>query len=157
MQMIYYTLITLLVFIAMEGITWLTHKYIMHGLGWYFHEDHHQPGYPHVFEKNDFFFIVFATPSILLFFFGANNGINALFFIGLGIFFYGLAYFLIHDILIHRRFKWFENTNNWYLRGLRKAHKVHHKHLGKTDGECFGMLFVPIKYFKEARKSNTKY
>ncbi|WP_041253221.1 sterol desaturase family protein [Flavobacterium columnare] len=157
MQIIYYILITLLVFVAMEGVTWLTHKYVMHGLGWYFHEDHHQPGYPHVFEKNDFFFIVFATPSILLFFFGANNGINTLFFIGLGIFFYGLAYFLIHDILIHRRFKWFENTNNWYLRGLRKAHKVHHKHLSKADGECFGMLFVPIKYFKEARKLNTKH
>ncbi|RVU90535.1 beta-carotene hydroxylase [Flavobacterium columnare] len=156
MEVVQYTLITLAVFVIMEAITWLTHKYIMHGLGWYFHEDHHQPGYPHVFEKNDFFFVVFATPSILLFLFGATNGINWMFFVGLGIFFYGLAYFLIHDVLIHRRFNWFENTNNWYLRALRKAHKMHHKHLGKDDGECFGMLFVPIKYFKEAKKSMQK-
>ncbi len=66
---------------------------------------------------------------------------------------YGMAYFLVHVVLIHRRFKWFDNTNNWYLRALRKAHKMHHKHLGKEDGECFGMLFVPLKYFKEAKKS----
>jgi beta-carotene 3-hydroxylase len=54
MEILQYIGITLAVFVTMEGITWLTHKYIMHGLGWYFHEDHHQPGYPHVFEKNDF-------------------------------------------------------------------------------------------------------
>ena len=27
-------------------------------------------------------------------------------------------------------------------------YKIHHKHLGKEDGECFGMLNVPNKYFK---------
>jgi beta-carotene 3-hydroxylase len=26
---------------------------------------------------------------------------------------------------------------------------MHHKHLGKDDGECFGMLFVPFKYFRK--------
>ena len=36
-----------------------------------------------------------------------------------------------------------------YLLGLRKAHKVHHKHLGKEKGECFGMLFVPKKYHNQ--------
>ncbi|MDB5020785.1 MAG: Beta-carotene 3-hydroxylase, partial [Pedobacter sp.] len=25
----------------MECVTWLTHKYIMHGLFWKLHEDHH--------------------------------------------------------------------------------------------------------------------
>ena len=30
----------------------------------------------------------------------------------------------------------------------RRAHKMHHKHLGKKDSECFGMLIVPFKYFK---------
>ena len=101
MEAFQYFFITLGVFVTMEGITWLTHKYIMHGLGWYFHEDHHQPGYPHVFEKNDFFFVIFAIPSILLFYFGTVNGINYLFFIGLGILLYGMAYFLVHDVLIN--------------------------------------------------------
>lgn len=156
MEIAGYILLTLVVFVTMEGVTWLTHKFVMHGLGWYLHEDHHQPGYPHVFEKNDAFFVVFAIPSMLLFYFGTRGGINFMLFIGLGILLYGIGYFLVHDVLIHRRFKWFENTNNWYLRGLRKAHKIHHKHLGKEEGECFGMLFVPPKYFREARLSIQK-
>lgn len=136
------------VFLIMECVTWLTHKYIMHGLMWYFHADHHQPKYEHTFERNDIFFAIFAIPSIVLFYFGVQNGMNYLFFIGLGITAYGFCYFMIHDVLIHQRFKWFKKTKNKYLVGLRKAHKVHHKHLGKQHGECFGMLFVPFKYYK---------
>jgi beta-carotene 3-hydroxylase len=141
--------ITIGTFMLMELITWCTHKFVMHGFLWYLHEDHHQPKYQNIFEKNDAFFVIFAVPSILLFYFGAYPSINYLFFIGLGILFYGIAYFLVHDVLIHQRLKWFKNIKSPYLRALRKAHKVHHKHLGKEDGECFGMLYVPIKYFKE--------
>lgn len=148
MIMISYLLVCLFTFLTMEGITWLTHKYVMHGFLWYLHEDHHQPKYQGIFEKNDLFFVIFAIPSILLFYFGLEPVLNFKFFIGLGIFLYGLAYFLIHDVLIHQRFKWFKRTKNPYLVGLRKAHKVHHKHLGKEDGECFGMLYVPLKYFR---------
>ena len=144
----FFFLITLITFLLMECVTWCTHKFVMHGLMWYFHEDHHQPKYANVFERNDVFFIIFAVPSILLFYFGLDGGLNYKFFIGLGILCYGISYFLIHDVLIHQRFKWFKNTKNKYLVGLRKAHKVHHKHLGKEDGECFGMLFVPFKYYK---------
>jgi beta-carotene 3-hydroxylase len=132
----------------MEGITWCTHKYVMHGFGWYLHEDHHQPKYANVFEKNDAFFVIGAIPSITLFYLGTIDGLNYKFFIGLGILLYGIGYFLIHDVLIHQRFKWFKTTKNKYFVGLRKAHKIHHKHLGKEDGECFGMLFVPFKYYK---------
>ena len=85
---------TLLTFLIMEGITWLTHKYVMHGFMWYFHEDHHQPKYANIFERNDIFFVIFAAPSITLFYFGVQGGLNPLFFVGLGILFYGIAYFL---------------------------------------------------------------
>lgn len=149
MKILLYIFITFGTFTLMEAVTWLTHKYIMHGLLWYLHEDHHQPKYPHVFEKNDAFFVIFAVPSIVLFYFGAVPNLNFMFFIGLGILFYGITYFLVHDVLIHQRFKWFKNTKNKYLLALRKAHKVHHKHLDKYDGECFGMLFVPKKYHKQ--------
>ncbi len=144
-----YFAITLGVFLFMELVTWFTHKYVMHGFLWYLHEDHHQPKYQGPFEKNDLFFVIFAIPSILLFYFGVEPSLNYKFFIGLGILLYGIAYFLIHDVIIHRRFKWFDNINSPYLKGLRTGHKVHHKHLGKEDGECFGMLYVPIKYFKQ--------
>ncbi len=149
MNVLSYMLITFITFLCMEGITWLTHKYVMHGFLWYLHEDHHQPKYNSFFEKNDAFFLFFAIPSALLFYFGLNPQINFLFFIGLGILFYGIAYFLVHDVIIHRRFKWFNKVQWRYLQALRKGHKVHHKHLGKEDGECFGLLYVPMKYFRE--------
>lgn len=133
----------------MEGITWCTHRFVMHGFLWYLHEDHHQPS-PGFFEKNDAFFLIFAVPSCLLIIYGSISNFDIKFFIGLGIAAYGLAYFLIHDVLIHRRFTWFNRTDNLYFRAIRKAHKVHHKHLGAENGECFGMLWVPLKYFREA-------
>lgn len=34
-------LLVILVFILMEGATWLIHKYIMHGFLWFLHKDHH--------------------------------------------------------------------------------------------------------------------
>lgn len=148
MEILFFIGITLITFLTMEGITWLVHKYVMHGFLWYLHEDHHQPKYKGLFEKNDAFFVIFAIPSILLFYYGVNPELNYLFFIGLGILFYGMAYFFVHDILIHQRIKLFTRTNIKYFVALRKGHKVHHKHLGKEDGECFGMLNVPKKYFK---------
>lgn len=148
MMYLFFIAVTIGTFLVMEGITWCTHKFVMHGFLWYLHEDHHQPKYQGTFEKNDAFFVIFAVPSIALLYFGLEPVLNYKFFIGLGIFFYGVAYFLIHDVLIHQRFKWFKNTKNKYLIGLRKAHKIHHKHLGKEHGECFGMLNVPKKYFK---------
>jgi len=144
-----YILITIFTYAGMEGVTWFVHKYVMHGFLWVLHKDHHQPRYQHVFEKNDTFFVIGAIPSIVLFYFGVSPELNYKFFIGLGILFYGITYFMVHDVLIHQRFKWFKKTKNSYLIGLRKAHKIHHKHLGKEDGECFGMLNVPKKYFKK--------
>ncbi|MCR9066133.1 MAG: sterol desaturase family protein [Cytophagales bacterium] len=152
MSYLFFAAVTLATFLVMEGVTWCTHKFVMHGFLWYLHEDHHQPKYQGIFEKNDAFFVIFALPSILLFYFGLEPVLNFKFFIGLGILFYGIAYFLIHDVLIHQRFKWFNNIKSPYLLGLRKGHKVHHKHLGKEDGECFGMLYVPIRYFREAKR-----
>jgi beta-carotene 3-hydroxylase len=145
-------LIVLLAFVCMEGIAWFTHKYIMHGLGWFLHKDHHRKVSQGFFEHNDFFFLIFALPGIVGLFWGMQNNYNWAFWVGLGITLYGLAYFLVHDVFIHQRFKIFRNTNNAYFRAIRRAHKVHHKHLNKEEGECFGMLWVPFKYFKETVK-----
>ncbi len=148
-----YVFITLGTFFAMEGVAWLTHKYVMHGLLWMLHEDHHQKNPTSFFEKNDYFFLIFAIPGILCLAVGLYTSLTYLLFIGLGITLYGFAYFLVHDIFIHQRFKWLRNTDNVYFRAIRRAHKMHHKHLSKEDGECFGMLWVPTKYFIEARKT----
>jgi len=138
------------VFLLMEGITWCTHKYVMHGFLWYLHRDHHQQS-SGFFEKNDAFFLIFAIPSFFLMLFGTLNGFDYRFYIGIGIAAYGLGYFLVHDVFIHQRFKFLRNANNSYFLGLRRAHKVHHKHLNKEEGECFGMLNVPFRYYKSSR------
>jgi beta-carotene 3-hydroxylase len=142
-------LVTLGTFITMECVAWISHKYLMHGFLWIFHEDHHKHNSNiKPFEKNDFFFLLFAAPGILLILIGQKE-LSISFWIGLGISIYGLAYFLIHDVFIHRRLKWLKNIDSAYFRAIRRAHKTHHKHLNKEDGECFGMLWVPLKYFKK--------
>ena len=142
-------------FIGMECVAWLAHKFIMHGKLWVLHTDHHHRDDKQFFEKNDYFFLIFATPGILCLLLGLNN-FSTVFWVGIGITVYGFAYFMVHDIFIHQRFNLFKNTDSVYLRAIRKAHKVHHKSLTKENGECFGMLWVPFKYFREAAKTNAK-
>jgi beta-carotene 3-hydroxylase len=134
-------------FLLMECVAWLTHKYLMHGLLWALHRDHHSKEQHGFFERNDFFFLIFALPGIACLAAGSAYGIAVVLWIGIGITMYGLCYFLVHDVFIHQRFNVFRNTDNRYLKGIRRAHKMHHKHLDKNDGECFGMLWVPFKYY----------
>lgn len=139
----------------MEFMAWFTHKYVMHGFLWSLHKDHHQPekGW---FEKNDTFFLFYAAISTTLFITWKEGWFVYGLSIGLGILIYGIAYFLVHDVFIHRRLSWLKRSDHPYFRAIRKAHKVHHKHLGKEEGECFGMLFVPWKFFKEAYLAQSK-
>lgn len=143
--MIYLTFF--LVFCFMEFIAWSAHKYVMHGFLWSLHEDHHKRSEDTFFEKNDSFFIIFATPAIMFIILGSFSENMYFLAAGIGITAYGICYFIVHDVLIHQRIKWFRNNNNFYFRAIRKAHKVHHKSLVKHEGECFGMLVVPFKYF----------
>lgn len=141
-------------FIGMEAVAWLAHKYIMHGILWKLHKDHHKKESEGFIEHNDFFFLIFALPGIAALFFGLRNDFNFLFWIGVGITLYGFAYFFIHDIFIHQRFRLLRTSENPYFKAIRRAHKMHHKHLQKEDGECFGMLWVPFKYY-QYRKSKS--
>lgn len=149
MFILYWILIFLGTYACMEFMAWFTHKYIMHGILWSLHRDHHHKDHESWFERNDAFFIFYAIISIGCFLLWRYTSFWAGLPIGLGIFAYGLSYFIVHDIFIHQRFKFFRNATNWYAKGVRRAHKMHHKHLGKEHGECFGMLFVPFKYFKK--------
>ncbi len=144
-------LIIIATFLFMEFMAWFTHKFVMHGFLWYLHKDHHQvePGF---FEKNDAFFLIFAIPSAYCYVTGLMFADFRL-YIGIGISLYGFAYFVIHEIIIHQRFKLFTHTNNHYVRAIRRAHKIHHKHLGKYQGENFGMLIVPLKYWRDPNTS----
>ena len=152
--MIVSILVIIATFMFMEFMAWATHKYVMHGLMWYFHIDHHQPKKDYKFQRNDVFFIIFAAPAIFLIYLGHENWLTDLrFAMGVGITLYGMAYFLVHEVLIHHRFKWFEKWNNPYLKAIRRAHQAHHSNRGRFDGECFGMLWAPRKYFQEVKSS----
>ena len=139
-------------FFFMEFMAWFTHKFVMHGFLWNLHFDHHnkKPGF---FEKNDAFFLIFAVPSWLFIMFGMIDGFDLKTWVGFGILAYGMAYFLVHEVLIHRRLPklrkfLFGSVKNKYLKALLYAHKMHHSHLGKHDGESFGMLIINKKYYK---------
>lgn len=151
MEIVRFILVLVGTFLIMEGVTWCTHRFVMHGFLWYLHKDHHQtePGF---FEKNDAFFVIFAIPSMLLIFFGTFDKVWWMQAIGFGIMAYGFAYFMVHDVIIHQRFKWFSRSNNTYVRTIRWAHKMHHKHLDRHNGESFGMLFVHKKYWEKIRR-----
>ncbi len=135
----------------MEGVSWLTHRYLMHGFLWFLHEDHHKK-HPGFFEKNDSFFVIFAVPSFFSILIGTIRENYWLQAIGFGVMAYGFAYFLVHEVIIHQRFKWFTRSNNYYIRTIRWAHKMHHKHLGKEEGESFGMLMVHKKYWEKVKR-----
>ena len=144
--------VVFLTFWFMEFMAWFTHKFVMHGLLWFLHRDHHQvePGF---FEKNDSFFLIFAIPSAYCYVTGLMYNDFRL-YIGIGISLYGFAYFIIHEIIIHQRFKLWSRLDNRYVKAIRRAHKIHHKYLGKEDGENFGMLIVPLKYWKNPNSTN---
>lgn len=135
-------------FFFMEFVAWVTHKYVMHGFLWNLHADHHKKDNDLFFERNDTFFLIFAIPGIICILLGTFNIIFWCLPIGIGITVYGATYFLVHDVFIHQRFKIFRNSDNKYFKAIRRAHKIHHKHITKEHGECFGMLLVPLKYFK---------
>lgn len=148
-------LIVFATFWFMEFVAWFAHKFVMHGFLWFLHEDHHvkEPGF---FEKNDAFFLIFAIPSWLCIMLGLMAGSWIAPSIGAGIAVYGFAYFLVHEVFIHRRFKWFKNSDSLYLAAILRAHKMHHKHLGKHHGESFGMLIIHPKYIQAEKAARQK-
>lgn len=146
-------LIIFITFFIMEFVAWFTHKYIMHGFLWFLHEDHHnQP--KTFFQKNDSFFLIFALPGWLFMMFGIIYQFDFRFYIGIGVLIYGLAYFLVHEVIIHRRFPKLRKIvisilgENSYLRNLTRAHHVHHSVLQKEGASTFGMLIVPKSSYK---------
>ena len=142
--------------LAMEFVAWFSHKYIMHGFGWAWHRDHHEP-HNNALEKNDLFGIVGAAMSISMFAIGSPLVMGAAAWepgtwIGLGILFYGIIYTLVHDGLVHQRyFKWVPKSG--YAKRLVQAHKLHHATIGKEGGVSFGFVFArdPAKLKQELK------
>lgn len=137
-------LVATLAFVAMEPITALVHRYVMHGVGLGLHRSHHRPvrpgESPRRWEANDAFPVMFAAVVMIGFAIGFNiAGLEVLVPIGVGVTAYGAAYALVHDVYIHGRLPWFAGRTVPGLERLADAHRTHHRH----DGAPYGML-VPI-------------
>jgi len=158
MTALLYLCIILITVLAMEFVAWFAHKYVMHGILWSWHEDHHKPHFDKdgFWEKNDLFFLVFAIPSATCYIVGLNSPYLFLLFVGIGISIYGLIYFLIHDVYIHQRFKWFRQLDNKFSRAILRAHGSHHAVTTKEDCESFGLLIVDSKYYLSRKQQKSK-
>ncbi len=145
-------------FLFMEAVAWFTHKYVMHGFLWIWHESHHKV-HNHVFERNDLFAVVFSIPSITLFVLSTSIFPSPyLFSVGIGILCYGIFYLIFHDIIVHQRIKWVPKNKSSYLYRMIHAHYIHHAKHSKENCEAFGFLYAPKKFqprkfvFKEERQ-----
>lgn len=139
----------LLGFVGIEVLATLIHKYLMHGPLWFIHESHHRP--KSKIELNDVFAVVFGGLGVWLLFAGLMAGYDPRFWVGLGISVYGGVYFYLHDVVVHRR-TFSAKMPEWaYLKALRHAHRMHHKHVNKQPSESFGLLFFSWKYFRESQ------
>jgi beta-carotene 3-hydroxylase len=138
-------------FAFMEGVAWFTHKYIMHGFLWTWHESHHVH-HKNILEKNDLFAVCFSAVAIVLIVVGFEvPELSILKYFGFGVTLYGLAYFVFHDVIVHRRVKLKINTSNRYLQRIMRAHYIHHKIHEREGAEAFGFLFAPKKYDKPVK------
>lgn len=135
-------------FLLMEFSAWALHKYVMHGFLWVLHKDHHIINKERWWQWNDAFAIFFAVPSFFSILFSTLLDLPLLGAFGYGIMFYGAVYFFVHEIIIHRRLAVRGLNKGKYIKGLKKAHHVHHSVRQKEGAENFGMLIVPFKYFK---------
>ena len=136
-------LVVVVAFVVMEPVTYLAHRYVMHGLGRRLHRSHHRrwptraAGEP-FFEANDAFPAVFAGVALVAFALGFNvDVLGVLVPITVGVTLYGVAYALVHDGYIHRRLP--VRGRHPLLDRLAAAHELHHR----FGGEPYGML-VPI-------------
>ncbi len=143
--------IVLAALIGMEFFAWYAHKYIMHGWGWAWHRDHHEP-HDNRLEKNDLFAVVFGTIVSLMFWIGYYVS-DALWWAAFGITLYGVIYTLVHDGLVHQRYFRLVPKKG-YAKRLVQAHKLHHATIGKEGGVSFGFVFArdPVKLKAELKQ-----
>lgn len=126
--------------VAMEFVAALVHRFIMHGPGWGWHRSHHEPREA-ALERNDLYALVFAGISLALF--AAGSRWPVLWWVGLGMLGYGIVYAIVHDGLVHRRFRFVRPPRRGYLKRLVQAHRLHHAVRERDGAVSFGFLYAP--------------
>lgn len=125
--------------IAMEGVAWAVHRFLMHGPLWRLHASHHAPGRRRL-EANDLFGVAFAALACSVFWWSAPPDRHAIWWAAAGVTVYGCLYLVVHDGLVHRRFPLPLSAGRGYLRRLVQAHHLHHRARERTGAVSFGFL-----------------
>ncbi len=124
----------------MEGVSYCSHRWVMHGpaMGW--HRSHHRPGGRGP-QANDLFPVVFSVAGASLFALATQRDSPALRWAGVGMSAYGAAYLYVHEVHIHRRFD-LPALPTSYFSWLRAAHADHHR----SGTEPYGMLLPMVRH-----------
>ncbi|MGH9151290.1 MAG: sterol desaturase family protein [Acidimicrobiales bacterium] len=134
--------------VAMEGVSYLTHRFVMHGFGIGLHQSHHDPD-EGGFELNDLYPMMFSSVAVGAFAVGTLASVGELVLVGAGITLYGASYLFVHEVYIHRRLPWVRRRYR-VLEWMRSSHRIHHLY----GGEPFGML-VPLVPPELRRRAET--
>ena len=126
-------------FVAMEGVSYATHRWVMHGAGMVWHRSHHAPAVGR-FERNDLFPLCFSSVGVVLFAAAALGRSPATWAVAAGVTAYGTVYLAVHELYIHRRLS-VPLPRLRYLDWLREAHRDHHR----TGAEPYGMLLPLVR------------
>lgn len=138
--------VVLLSFVAMEGVSYVTHRWVMHGIGMRWHRSHHRPS-TGGWEANDLFPIFFSLFGFALFALSAfGPRVSWAFWAGVGVTAYGVTYLFVHEVYIHRRLP-VSIEPRPYLEWVRDAHGIHHM----FGGEPYGMLLPVVSRALRAR------
>ena len=129
--------------LAMEGVAYVAHRWVMHGPGWFLHKSHHRPRTGN-WELNDFYGVIFAIPSIVLLLGGVQLGWwEGFAWIGAGIAGYGAIYFGFHDVIVHQRVRHRYVPRSRYMKRIVQAHRLHHVVETRDGTVSFGFLWAP--------------
>lgn len=129
-----------------EAVAHFMHRRVMHGVGWFLHEDHHRT-HGHRLQKNDLYALFFAFCSFLLIYLGLLHRLPPVWAAGFGVALYGVGYVGFHDIMFHRRIRalvW--KPRSRYLKRIVNAHRAHHRTITKEGATSFGFLWAPRQY-----------
>ena len=136
-------LLFILTILVMESVAYVTHRWIMHGPGWFLHASHHRERFGR-FEANDLYALMFAVPSIVLLYGGVNLDWGSwAIWVGAGIAAYGAIYFGFHDVIVHQRIPHRYVARSAYMKRIVQAHRLHHATESKHGSVSFGFLWAP--------------
>lgn len=138
-------------FAAMEPLTAATHRWVMHGVGAWFHRSHHRAR-TGLWERNDWYPVAFAALVMVGFRLGfQHQAVAWLVPMGIGITAYGAAYAVVHDGYIHRRLPIFGARRWRTLDRLAEGHRIHHLY----SAAPYGMLMPVVPAELRARALRT--